>query len=84
MIAVDICDLDTDVIMLLADQLGCDYDYPSSKMDYNKLKELSDERYRLNHEVKKAIDKQAEDKFSLSDLTLQKILSETLIELKGE
>lgn len=46
------------------------------------VKELSDERYRLNHEVKKAIDIQAEKKFE--DTTLQKILSDMLIELKGD
>ena len=53
------------------------------------VKELSDERFNLNHEVKKAIDKQAEKNYNKLDLpsnylTLQKILSDTLIELKGE
>lgn len=52
-------------------------------------KELSDERFNLNHEVKKAIDKQAEKNYNKLNLpsnylTLQKILSDTLIELKGE
>ena len=53
------------------------------------LKELADERIRLNHEVKRAIDKQAETKYSKSELpenyiTLQKLLSDTLIELQSE
>lgn len=46
------------------------------------VKALSDERYRLNSEVRRAIDTQAEKRDELN-LTLQKILSETLIELKG-
>jgi hypothetical protein len=50
------------------------------------LKELNDERYRLNREVKRAIDKQAENKYNKFELpdnyiTLQKVLSDTLIDL---
>lgn len=50
------------------------------------LKELNDERYRLNREVKRAIDKQAENKYNKLELpdnyiTLQKVLSDTLIDL---
>jgi len=66
--------------------------YQCYQIIYNQtqiVKELSDERYRLNHEVKKAIDKQALNnyaKFSFPDnyVGLQNILSETLIELKEE
>lgn len=62
------------------------------KIIYNQewvVKALSDERYKLNHEVKRAIDNQADKnyyKYSLPDnyLTLQKILSDTLIELDAE
>ena len=53
------------------------------------IKELENERFLLNGEVKKAIDTQAEknyNKYNLPDsyITLQKILSELLIELQTD
>lgn len=53
---------------------------------HHVIEALEQERFLLNHEVKKAIDTQAEknyNKYNLPDnyITLQKILSESLIEL---